>query len=147
MARHRAFKKTAAECGIIKHLRIPSSLPITASETALSVASADSTLKTSPFITAARDPAETAGACCLSTGHLIFSKHLLNPLSRGWGTMGARCGPTNLPHRSCCRARCANLHASRKVAHSVGRGEAVCGCSLVGTQVQRTFLAIRTRHL
>lgn len=49
-------------------------------------------LKT-PFITAGRDPAETAGACCLSTGHLIFSKHLLNPLSGRPGTMGARPRP------------------------------------------------------
>lgn len=99
LARHRASKKAAAECGIIKHLQIPSSLPITASATALSVASADSTLKTSPFITAARDPAETAGACCLSTGHLIFSKHLLNPLSHSRGTMEARPRPRQPPAR------------------------------------------------
>jgi len=93
LARHRVFKKAVAECGIIKHLQIPSPLPITASATALSVASADPTLKTSPFITAGRDPAETAGACCLSTGHLIFSKHLLNPLSGRAATMGARPRP------------------------------------------------------
>lgn len=93
LARHRVFRKAVAECGIIKHLQIPSPLPITASATALSVASADPTLKTSPFITAGRDPAETAGACCLSTGHLIFSKHLLNPLSGRPGTMGARPRP------------------------------------------------------
>lgn len=93
LARQRVFKKAAAECGIIKHLQIPSPLPITASATALSMASADPTLKTSPFITAGRDPAETAGACCLSTGHLIFSKHLLNPLSSRPGTMGAQPRP------------------------------------------------------
>lgn len=98
LARHEVFKKAAAECGIIKHLQIPSPLPIMASATALSLASADPTLKTSPFITAGRDPAGTAGACCLSTGHLIFSKHLLNPLSGRPGTMGARPQPnTGIP--------------------------------------------------
>lgn len=113
LARHRVFKKAAAECGIIKHLQIPSPLPIMASATALSVASADPTLKTSPFITAGRDPAETAGACCLSTGHLIFSKHLLNPLSGRPGTMGARSRPrTGDPNSSPASGRrCRSLPA------------------------------------
>lgn len=126
LARHRVFKKAAAECGIIKHLQIPSPLPITASATALSVASADPTLKTSPFITAGRDPAETAGACCLSTGHLIFSKHLLNPLSGRPGTMGARPRPrTGDPSSSPASSRrCPSLPAHGRRRWAEGKEDA-----------------------
>lgn len=156
LARHRASKKAAAECGIIKHLQIPSSLPITASATALSVASADSTLKTSPFITAARDPAETAGACCLSTGHLIFSKHLLNPLSHSQGTMGARPRPRQPPARgSCCHPgpawpwvseRCCRLRWCQPGKRSLGtrqRGEITAKCFLAGAEGTRSFSSSR----
>lgn len=167
LARHRAFKKAAAECGIIKHLQIPSPLPITASATALSVASADPTLKTSPFITAGRDPAETAGACCLSTGHVIFSKHLLNPLSGRPGTMGARPRPSTgepnsaLPQAGvagpCLVTGTADGLSERRmlettiVPASTSMEKVTCNmveqgiffrCFLPGTDVQGAFLAL-----